>query len=193
MLELLFSERVGGQKDQNQIIVVMKRTRAASRSSCLLGTLLALICAIQALGVQALPEQQLPVILEDEGNRAPSRSNNYTADSHTQDLTFYSECTLKHVENLCTRNITMASGDGSRVKAPGVSIWIQAHCGNESDEHKRAMCVLSYIGDDFGEDQANEFFSCVCDECPRACQRKGNLRNRQNVIAGAATTVTTSQ
>ena len=170
----------------------MKRTRAASRSSCLIGTLLALICAIQTLGVQALPEQQLPVILEDKSNRAPSSASNNTTDSDTHDLTFYSECTLKHVENFCTRNITMAQADGSRVKAPGVSIWIQAHCGNESDEHKRAMCVLSYIGDDFGEDQANEFFSCVCDECPRACQRKGNLRNRQNVIAGAATTVTTT-
>lgn len=101
-----------------------------------------------------------------------------------KDEAFYAECTIKHVENNCSRNITMATEDGSRVRAPGVSIWIQAHCGSETDEHKRSLCVLSYIGDDFGDEQAKVFFSCVCDECPRACKRKGNLRNQQNLVAG---------
>ncbi|CAB9508253.1 expressed unknown protein [Seminavis robusta] len=96
---------------------------------------------------------------------------------------FYEECSLKDVENICARNITMSSPDGSIIRAPGVTVWIQAHCGSEQDEHKRSVCVLSYIGDDFGEDQAAIFFSCVCDECPRACHRQGNLRNRQNQIA----------
>jgi hypothetical protein len=100
-----------------------------------------------------------------------------------RDAHFYQVCTLKHVENICARNITMASADGSIVRAPGVTVWIQAHCGGEVDEHKRSICVLSYIGDDFGDDQASEFFACVCDECPRACHRQGNLRNRKNVIA----------
>lgn len=104
-------------------------------------------------------------------------------DRDSRDATFYDDCTLKHVENICARNITMATQDGSIVRAPGVTVWIQAHCGSEEDEQRRSLCVLSYVGDDFGEDQAAEFFSCVCDECPRACHRKGNLRNRQNVIA----------
>lgn len=100
-----------------------------------------------------------------------------------RDANFFEVCTLKSVENICARNITMAGADGSIVRAPGVTVWIQAHCGNEEDEQKRSVCVLSYIGDDFGKDQADEFFSCVCEECPRACNRQGNLRNRQNMIA----------
>jgi len=99
------------------------------------------------------------------------------------DAAFYATCSLKDVENVCARNITMAQADGSIVRAPGVTVWIQAHCGLVQDETKRSMCVLSYIGDDFGDDQATQFFTCVCDECPRACKKQGNLRNRQNVIA----------
>jgi hypothetical protein len=106
-------------------------------------------------------------------------------DRASRDETFYAKCTLRDVENLCARNITMAQEDGSIIRAPGVTVWIQAHCGSEDDEQKRSLCVLAYIGDDFGEDQAAKFFSCVCDECPRACHRQGNLRNRQNLIANA--------
>ena len=139
-------------------------------SSCILWALLALVwtLTIQIGGVEGTPEPHYRVKEEE---------------ALVKDAAFHDECTLKHVENVCTRNITMAQEDGSRVRAPGVSIWIQAHCGNEHDEHKRALCVLSYIADDFGDEQANEFFSCVCVECPRACKRKGNLRNRQNMIA----------
>ena len=82
-------------------------------------------------------------------------------DRESRDAKWYNECTLKTVENICARNITMATGDGSIVRAPGVTVWIQAHCGSEEDEQKRSMCVLSYIGDDFGEDQASAFFSCL--------------------------------
>lgn len=116
---------------------------------------------------------------------------------------FYETCTLRDVENKCAQNVTMAhpNQDGTVMRAPGVSVWIQAHCGSgetdkdstlqekidsttlEEQNKERAKCVLSYIGDDFGEDQATEFFACVCDECPRACLKKGNLRNQQNLIA----------
>lgn len=99
-----------------------------------------------------------------------------------RDDAFHKTCSLRDVENMCARNITMAQEDGSIIRAPGVTVWIHAHCGSENDEKKRSLCVLSYIGDDFGEDQAAEFFSCVCEECPRACHRQGNLRNRQNLI-----------